>query len=215
MQIQTGQSLFDYLDNPQKSQQNLEQLASNGHQNMRAELTELSDTSREQMDEALKKMESGESSVKLQTLDNMIAFNLRPVAAELQDLSGRLGLPQPLTLEQQQGKWQVVSESSEQQSKSVERMQQYLDANQPLQEKLSQLSRLSEMHEWGKTREFAAELKTQGAAEEKVVDFLSHSREHIKGLNDISLSSDEVRLQSRGEAQRLFDVASKNLGLNG
>ncbi|ALS98322.1 hypothetical protein [Lacimicrobium alkaliphilum] len=214
MQIQNGLSLFDYLDDPQKSQQSLQQIASNAGQNIGAELTELGQTGREQMDDVLKKIESGESAVKMQTLDNMIAFNLRPVAAELQDLADRLNLPQPVSLQQQQGKWQVEGADAEPENKSLQRMQQYLDANQPLQDKLSQLSRLSEMYELGKTREFATELKAQDVLEQKVVDFLTHSRDHLKAASDISLYREELKIQSRGQAQSLYDSARKTLGLD-
>lgn len=214
MQIQNGLSLFDYLDDPQKSQQSLQQIASNAGQNIGAELTELGQTGRGQMDEVLKKIESGESAVKLQTLDNMIAFNQRPVAAELQDLADRLNLPQPVSLQHQQGKWQVVGADAEPEDKSLQRLQQYLDANQPLQDKLSQLSRLSEMYELGKTREFAAELKAQEVPEQKVVDFLTHSRDHLKAASDISLYREELKIRSRGQAQSLYDSARKTLGLD-
>lgn len=214
MQIQNGLSLFDYLDNPEKSKQSLQQIAEKSSQNLGTELTELGQTGREQMDDVLKKMESGESAVKMQTLDNMIAFNLRPVAAELQDMAARLNLPQPVSLQHEQGKWQVEGADADSENKSLQRLQQYLDANQPLQDKLSQLSRLSEMYELGRTREFATELKSEGVSEQKVVDFLSSSRDHLKAASDISLYREELKLQSRGEAQSLYDNARQNLGLD-
>lgn len=212
MQIQTGSTLFDYLDDPGKASQTLQKLAENQHKPVAQDLAGLQqDLDDNRLDYTLEKIESGESSISLQTLDNMIAFHSRPASEDLGEMAERLGIKGEVAISLVDGKWQVEGADAEGADPAVVRLQQYLDANQDLQKRLDQLNRLSEFYEWGKTREYATELKTAGMGESQLVDYLKASREHLLGLDSFSLSSDGLSLQSRGQAESLYHQAREAL----
>lgn len=218
MQIQSGLSLMDYLNDPAKSQQALDRAVQAQKQNVVGELTEL-DTglggmSDNEIDETLKKMEQGQSSVSLQSLDNMIAFHSKPVTTQLQDLAKRFGIETSTEIKLVEGKWQVAGADAEHAAPELQRLQQYLDADQGLQKRMDQLNRLSEFFEWGSTRDFAAQLKEAKVSETDVVSYLKQSRSHLMSMDSFTLSSSEVKLNSRGEAQHLFDAAKKLFGVS-
>ncbi|WP_438863998.1 hypothetical protein [Neptunicella sp.] len=109
MQIQTtGLSLFDYMSDPDKSDQTLKSLAQKQQQDLAGELGNLTSTiSLGQTDNPLQVLESGMGNVNLKTVNNMIAFNMRPVAEDLQQMADRLGIKEPIEIKQVDGKWQV------------------------------------------------------------------------------------------------------------
>ncbi|WP_102795093.1 hypothetical protein [Bowmanella denitrificans] len=217
MQIQSGLSLMDYLNDPAKSQEALDRAVQSQKQNLAKDLLEvdnsLDNASDKQMDETLKKMEEGQTTVSLQSLDNMISFHMKPVAEQLQDLAKRFDVNQSVEIKLQDGKWQVEGADAEDAEPGLKRLQQYLDADQGLQKRMDQLNRLSEFYEWGNTREYAAQLKEAKVSQEDVVAFLKTSRTHIMGLDSFSVSSAEVSINSRGEALKLLEAAQKSLGV--
>ncbi|WP_416306448.1 hypothetical protein [Neptunicella sp. SCSIO 80796] len=115
MQIQTtGLSLFDYLSDPDKSNQTLQSLAQKQKQDISGDLSSLTDSiSLGQTDNPLQVLESGMGSVSLKTVNNMIAFNLRPVAEDLQQMADRFGITDPVEVKLVEGKWQVQGITTE------------------------------------------------------------------------------------------------------
>lgn len=217
MQIQSGLSLMDYLNDPARSQQALDRAVQYQQQNVAGELTELDagigQMSDGQIDETLKKIEEGQSSVSLKSLDNMIAFYMKPVAGQLQDLAERFGIKEQTQIKHIDGHWQVEGAEADDAAPELQRLQQYLDADQGLQKRMDQLNRLSEFYEWGLTRDNAAQLKEAKVADDDVVAYLKQGRSHLMGMDSFTLSTSELQLNSRGEAQHLYDAAKKLFGI--
>ena len=236
MQIQNyGVSLFDYMDSPEKGDEALQRLvdgqnATISENNIGSNLKGLSDTLKlGEVANPLALMESDLSSISLQTINNMIGYNLRPVADDLQQMAARLGITEEITIELQDDKWQVKGLNPEptdpaeevdenpttsQLDKNMQKLQDYLDRNQGLQNKLDQLNKLSEFYEFAQTQNNAAALKEADVGEESLVSFLSSSREYLYGLNSFSLSEDNFAITSRGAAELLYEQAKENFGVD-
>ncbi|MBC3765975.1 hypothetical protein [Neptunicella marina] len=228
MQIQSsGLTLFDYLEDADKSNQTLQNLAQNQYQyqDLRKELNTLTDSlNLGQTDNPLKFLDNGFSNVSLKTVNNMIAYNMRPVAEDLQQMADRFGIKDPVNLQNVDGKWQVDGLMDEEQlaaatpeekatQEQLQNLQTYLDKNTALQDKLTQLDRMSEFYEFGQTQEYAKTLQANDVAEDGVVSYLTASRSLIQEAAGFSLSSKGLQLNSRGESDSLIEQAKEQFNI--
>ena len=215
MQIQTtGLNLFDYLADADKADKALEKAVAWQKNNISTELGNIQSSLQSgQIDDALKRLQSGEGGISLQTLDNMIAFNLRPVQADLVDMAARLGIEQSVELTLSGGKWQIHSNDLGAKG-ATEQLQHYLDRNKALTTKLGKLNSLSQFYELGKTQQYALQLKDAGVEEKQLVNFLTASRQSIFALDNFQLSANSLSLGSRGEAANLFAKAKAEFDLD-
>ncbi|WP_339773568.1 hypothetical protein [uncultured Paraglaciecola sp.] len=214
MQIQqSALTLFDYIANPSASDSALQSAVSSQKNNIYAEITAVqSNLASGNIDDALQRLKSGENGINLQTLDNMLSFNLRPVAEDLTQTAKDLGLNFDVQLKQEEGKWQVISDQTPE-HKGLAQLQQYLDKNTRLQSKLDDLNALSEFYELGQSQEYAKELQTADVHEDDVVTYLTQSREYLFSLDSFYLSDRGMSIASRGESEGLFEEVKKTLGL--
>jgi hypothetical protein len=214
MQVQnTRLSLFDYMGNSTKADSALKESISSQKNNLAGEIRGMQgNLAVGNVDDALERLHHGENGLSLQTLDNMLSFNLRPVAKDLQQTAADLGLNFDVQLKQQDGKWQAISDQDPQ-PKGLQKLQSYLDRNQGLQTKLNSLNALSEFYELGQSQEYAKELQAAEVHENDVVTYLTQSREYLFGLDSFYVSDKGLSIASRGESQGLFNEMKKNLGL--
>ena len=126
MQIQqSALTLFDYISNSTQSDNALQSAVSNQKNNIYAEITGVqSNLASGNIDDALARLKSGENGLNLQTLDNMLSFNLRPVTEDLTQAAKDLGLTFDVQLSQQDGQWQVSSDQNPD-HKGLAQLQQY------------------------------------------------------------------------------------------
>ena len=201
-------------DKADKADKALEKAVASQKTNISAELSSLQSSLQSgQIDDALKRLQSGEGGISLQTLDNMIAFNLRPIKKDLLDLAAQLGIEQSVELHLQQGKWQVQNSDSVP-SAAIEKLQHYLDHNKALSSKLHKLNSLSEFYELGNTQQYALQLKDSGVKEEELISFLSESRQTLFAMDSLQLSAKDLSLLSRGQSATLFEQAKTRFGLD-
>ena len=214
MQIQqSALTLFDYIANPSASDSALQSAVSSQKNNIYAEINAVqSNLASGNIDDALQRLKSGENGINLQTLDNMLSFNLRPVAEDLTQTAKDLGLNFDVQLKHEEGKWQVISDQTPE-HKGLAQLQQYLDKNTRLQSKLDDLNALSEFYELGQSQEYAKELQTADVHEDDVVTYLTQSREYLFSLDSFYLSDRGMSIASRGESEGLFEEVKKTLGL--
>jgi hypothetical protein len=215
MQVQnSGSTLFDYIGNRGKADSALEQsIASQGY-NLAGEIRGVqSSLATGKVDDALARLQAGENGLNLQTLDNMLNFNLRPVAEDLTQTAQDLGLHLDVQIKQKDDKWQVVS-AQDPQPKGLQQLQSYLDRNQGLQNKLNNLNSLSEFYELGQSQEHAKALQAADVHEDDVVTYLTQSREYLFGLDSFYLSDKGLSIASRGESEGLFTQVKETLGLS-
>lgn len=213
MQVQSsGTSLFDYIGNSSKAESALKESITSQSYNLAGEIRGMQgNLAAGNVDDALERLQSGENGLSLQTLDNMLSFNLRPVANDLQQTAADLGLNFDVQLQQQDGSWQVLSDQDPQ-PKGLQQLQSYLDRNQGLQTKLNSLNALSEFYELGQTQEYAKELQAADVHEDDVVTYLTQSREYLFSLDSFYLSDKGLSIASRGESAPLFAEVKKTLG---
>ncbi|GAC32730.1 hypothetical protein [Paraglaciecola polaris] len=214
MQIQqSALTLFDYISNSTQSDNALQSAVSNQKNNIYAEITGVqSNLASGNIDDALARLKSGENGLNLQTLDNMLSFNLRPVTEDLTQAAKDLGLTFDVQLSQQDGQWQVSSDQNPD-HKGLAQLQQYLDKNPKLQSKLNDLNALSEFYELGQSQEYAKELQSADVHEDDVVTYLTQSRDYLFSLDSFYLSDRGLSIASRGESEGLFEEVKKTLGL--
>ncbi|MFT6899601.1 MAG: hypothetical protein ACJA13_004040 [Paraglaciecola sp.] len=214
MQVQnTRLSLFDYIGNSTKSESALNESVAMQQNDLAGEIRGMQgNLAVGNVDDALDRLHSGENGLSLQTLDNMLSFNLRPVANDLQQTAVDLGLNVDVQLQQQDSKWQVISDQDPQ-PKGLQQLQSYLDRNQGLQTKLNSLNALSEFYELGQSQEYAKELQAADVDEDDVVTYLTQSREYLFSLDSFYVSDKGLSIASRGESNALFEDVKKTLGL--
>lgn len=213
MQIQaSGLTLFDFLADPQQSESLLQDVAKSQKQHIGDDIDTLQDSLKGgRIDEALERLQSGEGGVNLQTLDNMIAFNMRPIANDLQQMASRLGIKQPVELKQVEDKWLV--DGAGKNDRALQQLQNYIERNSALTDKLNKLNTLSEFYELGQTQEYARQLKDADVAEADVINYLVDSRKFIFELDNFQISEHGVTLASREQSLKLFEQAKTKFGL--
>ncbi|GAC04141.1 MAG: hypothetical protein CL578_04860 [Alteromonadaceae bacterium] len=214
MQIQPSKtSLFDYLNNTSDADAALQSVVDAQKNNIYAGLAEVENNlATGNVDDALERLKSGENGINLQTLDNMLSFNMRGVTEDLTDLAKDLGLTFDVKLAQEDGAW-VVSSEHDPEHKGLAQLQQYLDRNPKLQSKLDDLNALSEFYELGQSQEYAKELQAADVHEDDVVTYLTQSREYLFSLDSFYLSDAGLSIASRGESEGLFEQVKTTLGL--
>jgi hypothetical protein len=159
----------------------------------------------------LTQLQSGESSLNLQTLDNMLNFNLLSVSKDLQQVVRDLGISEEIEIKQIDGQWQVQQTS---QNKPLSQLQSYLERNNKLQKQLDTMNKLSELVELGASQQYAKQLQKADISEPDVVTYLTQAREYLFSIDSFSLSSKHLSLGSRGEAENFFAEVKQTLGLS-
>lgn len=214
MQVQnSGLTLFDYIGNSSKADSALKQSITSQSYNLAGEIRGVqSNLAAGNLDDALARLQAGENGLNMQTLDNMLSFNLRPVTEDLTQVAKDLGINFDVQIRQQDAKWQVISEQDPQ-PKSLQQLQNYLDRNQGLQNKLNNINSLSEFYELGQTQEYAKVLQAADVHEDDVVTYLTQSREYLFGLDSFYISDKGLSVASRGGSDGLFEEVKKTLGL--
>ena len=204
--------LFDYIGNSNNTNSGFEKAIAAQQSNIGNEIRDLqSDFSAAKVDDTLARIQNADTSLNLQTLDNMLNFTLLAVSRDLQKTAAGLGIAGQVDILQVDGQWQVQGSKDE---RALHQLQNYLDRNKGLQTKLSTINQLSEMVELGKSQEYAKQLQEAGVSEPDVVNFLTQAREYLFGLDRFSLSSQNLSFASQGEAEQLFAQVKQTLGLS-
>ena len=213
MQVQNKSlSLFDYIGNPNNTNSGFEKAIAGQQSTIGSEIRDLqSDFSTAKVDDTLARLQNGDSSLSLQTLDNMLNFTMLSVSKDLQQTAADLGLVGDVDIQLVEGQWQVQGNQDE---RSVQQLQNYLDRNKGLQTKLSTINQLSEMVELGKSQQYAKQLQEADVSEPDIVNYLTQAREYLFSLDRFSLSAQNLSLASQGEAEQLFAQLKQTLGLS-
>ena len=213
MQVQNNTlSLFDYIGNSSNTDSGFEKAIAGQKSNLGNEIRDLqSDFSAAKVDDTLARLQSGDSSLNLQTLDNMLNFTLLAVSKDLQQVAAELGIAGEVDIHQVDGQWQVKGSSDE---RAGQQLQNYLDRNKALQTKLNTINQLSEMVELGKSQAFAKQLQEADISEPDVVTYLTKAREYLFSIDSFSLSSKNLTLTSQGESENFFAEVKQTLGLS-
>lgn len=207
-------SLFDYIANSSKADSVLENLAAKQKQNVANDIRTLqSDIVSGDMDTTLTKLQSGETSLNLQSLDNMLNFKMLAVTKDLQSVAAELGIKSAVDIKNIDGQWQVQGQTTPA-NKALQQLQNYLDHNKKLQDKLDTLNKLSEMFELGTSQEYAKQLQEADISEADVITYLTQAREYLFSLDSFTLSSKTFDITSRGEAEVFFNEVKQTLGLS-
>lgn len=213
MQVQNAAlTLFDYIGNSAKADSAFDKAIAQQKNDIGTELRGLQkEISTGKVDETLDRLQSGDSSLNLQTLDNMLNFNMISVSEDLQQVAADLDINSEVDITQVDGQWQVQGAKD---SRALEQLQSYLDRNKNLQSKLDTINKLSEMVELGKSQEFAKQLQEADISEPDVVTYLTQARDYLFSIDSFSLSSKKLSLLSQGEAENFFAEVKQTLGLS-
>jgi hypothetical protein len=214
MQVQaTKLTLFDYINNSSTADAALEGLAARQKQDVGSDVRSLQrEISTGDVDTTLEQLQSGETSLNLQTLDNMLNFNMLPIAKDLQQVAKDLGIKDPVEIKNIDGQWQVQNQASAD-NRATQQLQTYLDHNKALQTKLDTLNKLSELVELGASQQYAKQLQEANISEPDVVTYLTQAREYLFALDSFTLSYQQFNITSRGEAEGFFNEVTNTLGL--
>lgn len=213
MQIASSNlTLFDYITNSNKADSALQDAAVRQKFDVATDIRNLQqDIISGDIDITLTQLQSGESSLNLQTLDNMLNFNLLSVSKDLQQVVRDLGISEEIEIKQIDGQWQVQQTS---QNKPLSQLQSYLERNNKLQKQLDTMNKLSELVELGASQQYAKQLQKADISEPDVVTYLTQAREYLFSIDSFSLSSKHLSLGSRGEAENFFAEVKQTLGLS-
>lgn len=205
-------TLFDYITNSNKADSALQDAAARQKFDVATDIRKLQqDITAGDIDNTLTQLQSGESSLNLQTLDNMLNFNLLSVSKDLQQVVLDLGISAEIEIKHIEGQWQVQQTS---QDKSLSQLQSYLERNDKLQKQLDNMNKLSELVELGASQQYAKQLQKADISEPDIVTYLSQAREYLFSIDSFSLSSKHLSLGSRGEAENFFAEVIQTLGLS-
>ncbi|MEP7704190.1 hypothetical protein [Paraglaciecola sp. 25GB23A] len=205
-------TLFDYITNSNKADSALQDAAVRQKFDVASDIRNLQqDIISGDIDTTLTQLQSGESSLNLQTLDNMLNFNLLSVGKDLQQVVRDLGISKEIEIKQINGQWQVQQTS---QDKPLNQLQSYLERNDKLQKQLDTMNKLSELVELGASQQYAKQLQKADISEPDVVTYLTQAREYLFSIDSFSLSSKHLSLGSRGEAENFFAEVKQTLGLS-
>jgi hypothetical protein len=205
-------TLFDYITNSNKADSALQDAAARQKFDVATDIRKLQqDITAGDIDNTLTQLQSGESSLNLQTLDNMLNFNLLSVSKDLQQVVRDLGISAEIEIKHIEGQWQVQQTS---QDKSLSQLQSYLERNDKLQKQLDNMNKLSELVELGASQQYAKQLQKADISEPDIVTYLSQAREYLFSIDSFSLSSKHLSLGSRGEAENFFAEVIQTLGLS-
>jgi hypothetical protein len=213
MQIASSNlTLFDYITNSNKADSALQDAAVRQKFDVATDIRNLQQNIISgDIDITLTQLQSGESSLNLQTLDNMLNFNLLSVSKDLQQVVRDLGISEEIEIKQIDGQWQVQQTS---QNKPLSQLQSYLERNNKLQKQLDTMNKLSELVELGASQQYAKQLQKADISEPDVVTYLTQAREYLFSIDSFSLSSKHLSLGSRGEAENFFAEVKQTLGLS-
>lgn len=209
-----ARSLFDYIGNSANADSAFDKAIARQKSDIGNELRGLQhDITNGNVDETLERLQSGDSSLNLQTLDNMLNFNMINVAKDLQQVATDLGINTEIEIKNVDGKWQVQNQLDPD-NRAQQQLQNYLDRNKGLQTKLDTINKLSEMVELGKSQSFAKQLQEAEVSEPDVVTYLTQAREYLFSIDSFSLSSKKLSITSQGEAENFFAEVKTTLGLS-
>jgi hypothetical protein len=214
MQVQNNKlSLFDYIGNLSNTESGFEKAIAGQKSNLGNEIRGLqSDFSAQKVDDTLERLQNGDTSLSLQTIDNMLNFNMIAVSKDLQQMAADLGIEGDVKITHGDGQWQVKSATDG--DRALQQLQTYLDRNKGLQTKLNTINQLSEMVELGKSQAFAKQLQEADISEPDVVTYLTKAREYLFSIDSFSLSNKHLTLTSQGEAENFFAEVKQTLGLS-
>ena len=214
MQVQKAMTLFDYLGNGANADAAFDKAIAIQKNQMGQELRLLQkDIAQVDVDSTLERLQSGEGSLSLQTLDNMRNFNLIQVNKDLQQVAADLGISAELEINYTDGQWQLAGEPQD--DAALKQLQAYLQRNKPLQTKLDTINKLSEMYELGMTQQYAKQLKNADVSDEQIVSYLSDSRAYLFALDSFTLSArNGLHIQSQGQSAELFSERKALLGIS-
>ncbi len=214
MQVQKNTlSLFDYIGNSSNTDADFEQAIARQKSNIGSEIRGLqSDFSAQKVDDTLERLQNGDTSLSLQTIDNMLNFNMISVSKDLQQMADDLGINSDVNITHVNGQWQVQGTTDG--DRALQQLQTYLDRNKGLQTKLNTINQLSEMVELGKSQAFAKQLQEADISEPDVVTYLTKAREYLFSIDSFSLSNKHLSLTSQGEAENFFAEIKQTLGLS-
>jgi hypothetical protein len=207
-------TLFDYITNSNKADSALQDAAIRQKFDVASDIRNLQqDIISGDIDTTLTQLQSGESSLNLQTLDNMLNFNLLAVSKDLQQVAHDLGITNEVEIKQIDGQWQVQNQNDPQ-DRSLSQLQDYLERNNKLQKQLDNVNKLSELVELGASQQYAKQLQKADISEPDVVTYLTQAREYLFSIDSFSLSTTHLTLNSRGEAEPFFENVKQTLGLS-
>lgn len=214
MQVQNSAlTLFDYIGNSSNTDSAFDNAIALQKNDMQSQLTGLqNDISSGDVDDTLERLQNGESALSLQTLDNMLNFNMISVSKDLQQVAKDLGINNEVEIKNVDGQWQVQNQGDPD-NKALGQLQSYLDRNESLQKKLDTINKLSEMVELGASQQYAKQLQEADISEPDVVTYLTQAREYLFSIDSFSLSSQQLSITSRGEADGFFEEVKNTLGL--
>lgn len=194
-------SLFDYIGGNQQSHDQLSKLANNNGKDITSAFKSLDQGMVQgKFDETLKLMESGQINLSIDKIKNYLGFNQEQLGRELRQLAQRFDLPNDIKLSLDGDKVKVVGDSQ----KHTE-LQHYLDKDGRLNKLIRQTGKLSQFVEWGNAKNEAATFKQQGMEEDKLVSFLKDARQVLHNSQQLSFSSNQVKLSSSGHTQGLVE----------
>lgn len=213
MQVQNKSlSLFDYIANSNNTNSGFENAIARQKSDVANEIRTLqTDIAADKIDDTLARLQSGEGNLSMQTLDNMLNFNLISVSQDLQQVAAELGINNEVSVNQLDGLWQIQGAADD---KALQQLQNYLDRNKGLQTKLDTINQLSEMVELGKSQELAKQLQEANVSEPDVVNYLTQARDYLFSIDSFTLSSKKLTLGSQGEAENFFAQVKKVLGVS-
>ncbi|AWL10879.1 hypothetical protein HMF8227_00373 [Saliniradius amylolyticus] len=207
-------SLLDYLNDPGKAKQQLQSLGVNQQQSqdIGEDLTALTQSlSSDDLASLAEQIQTGETSVSLNRLQNMVGFYSQSINTELEHQISRFGLEQhSVLIEQRQGQWQVTADEAAP-LQQLERLQSYLNKDERLATGMQHLAQLSSLSEWTQLQQQASQMQQDGADKEQLVAMLTQGREAIMGTRHfINGPNKGVALASSGLAEQMLDAMKED-----
>ena len=212
MQITQRQSLFDYLSSPDKGRSALSELASNTTRDtIQSDINTLSNPlGDDAISDLLDDVQSGDANVSLGTIGNLLEHTRTKLADDLQSVATNLGIESEVRIENNQGRWVVEQPDNDVSEKAFSRLQAYLDKSNISQNRLNQVSQLSEIYEQGAARALANDLKDANVNDDDIVDYLTETRQIIQANSGYSLSSKGLFTDADGVAKTEFDSRTES-----
>lgn len=212
--LNTPLSLFDYISNSSKADSSLASLATKQKQDVGNDIRNLQrDIATGDLDSTLAQIQSGDTSLNLQSLENMFNFNMLSVSKDLQQVAQDLGIEESVDLKHIDGYWQVQHQALPD-DRAMQQLQTYLDRNKTLQKQLDTLNKLAELIELGTSQQYAKQLQEAEISEPDVVAYLTQAREYLFSIDSFTLSNQRLNHNARGEATPFFEELKQTLGLS-
>lgn len=199
-------TLLDYIKNNENGVDDLSALAANSGSLQRKAVQEVQSSlvNLSSIDELVERIEKGDTNASAETVADMVTFYHRQVSLEVEVLTERFGLASADDIALTDGKWQFLAASDSETSEPLTRAEQqfinYLNKDDRLSSRISNLLSLTQLNELNASKLNAAQLSAAGSGENTVQNYLFSTRDDLNVLNFLTFENGKMYPAATGYA---------------